>query len=352
MARYGSSEPETANCRSAARHCALGRPAPGTWRRASNIQLPRSFFFTTPPLQLDPCAGQGNNGPPAFVPRWPVKVRAAALHRRPCSMDGTFHGLGLHYLMCDYCLDSRLDQAWSADIVAHVTTLPPALPPFPPRAAIQNANIWNGFLTHLCRSCEILELRVLHHHLTNPASTPPGNVAQMIGWPDIWPHISCTCLEMHADDARPDQDLCVRHRRQIMVPRHRERQVTKQQNDIWLRETARKPNDARAVIWLDPNTRRGQSRMDDRAKRGIYRACRCGADIKRKAGRAAVVFMCLGCEGIVHHGPRLAWTAGNADAGIATFASDIPGTDTRHKIHDLQLRIAHGDPYLLRRPRT
>lgn len=64
--------------------------------------------------------------------------------------------------------------------------------------------------------------------------------------------------------------------------------------------------------------------MARRVRNGQYRACRCGMEIKYDTKRPVPeVYMCLGCEGVLHVG---AYAGVGALAGVAA----VPAAVRRH----------------------
>lgn len=90
----------------------------------------------------------------------------------------------------------------------------------------------------------------------------------------------------------PSADLCLRHRHQLATTRHYENLIIRQQNDQWLRKIRRK--DGRVIRNV------GRRKIRARERSGIFRACRCGEVVKFRGNQIADIFLCLGCEGIVH----------------------------------------------------
>ena len=334
---------------------ALPPLAPFPWEGHPPRGAPPTAFchdrplFTNPPGPVHPCAGQFNNDHHLFIPDLPMQTRTA-VNRRTCPEGAPYHAQGPYtYEVCDYCLYSARQQPWNVRIKQDVVHQPMApLPPEIPRPPLRDPNSWTFFLTRLCRSCEIMELRVLHYRLISGTAAPLATAGQMIGWTATWPHVTCTCLFAFAKQCDGMTDLCARHRRREMVRFHNRRLVTKQQNDIWLRETGRDQN---RLVWLRA-TRRGRARIHDRANRGAFCGCRCGQDIKRTPNRNPEVLLCLGCEGIVHTDNRRTWTQGNANAGLALYANGIPATETRARKREFDQRCNGIEPFNLRRPRV
>lgn len=95
------------------------------------------------------------------------------------------------------------------------------------------------------------------------------------------------------------------------MERHYELLIVRQQNDKWLREIGRDKT-GRLVRRVHPNRTKG------RATKGIFRACRCGAEINFTARRRRTgvqVLMCLGCEGVVHL-LNIPWTGRGGPAAL------------------------------------
>lgn len=72
----------------------------------------------------------------------------------------------------------------------------------------------------------------------------------------------------------------------------------RQQNDLWLRN--KKVNPQGRIVNAD------QRRVSKRERCGAFRMCRCGLEIENRGTGAWTppeVYMCLGCEGVVHVGP-------------------------------------------------
>lgn len=152
----------------------------------------------------------------------------------------------------------------------------------------------------------------------------------------IYPFISFSCTwelynpTVHLDVGFP-QDYCIRHRYERVMRRHAQSLVLRQQNDQWLREIGTDSSTGRLVRNV------GRRRMRTRERSGIHRACRCGAEIKFNRNRNARVFMCLGCEGIVHvPGPQDPWPG----VGTTPWSDHRLGSLRRTARRDMRLRRA------------
>lgn len=86
----------------------------------------------------------------------------------------------------------------------------------------------------------------------------------------------------------------MQHRHRQATGKHCKLLITRHQNDQWLRHIGRDRTTGRPIRHV------GARRMNGRQRSGIFRACRCGADITFRANKQPQVFLCMGCEGIVH----------------------------------------------------
>ena len=272
-----------------------------------------------PPGGHADCAG--NNNPPPVGHVWPPPMvgRNPAVGKRICAVnDGLFHAGNLAYEICDWCLVHIRNQPWHSRIPRDVESIFNMLPALPapgilPRLPMaQPQNTYTGFLSYLCRACEVYEIDLAQQnqilmHQNPPGAAAPNNFMQgnMMGWPEN----TCECLFKWNEfsDAPPvpfavpqSQEMCFQHRHLRACEEHNLRLVYRQQNDIWLRETARHPENPKKLIRLYRSNRSHRAIMDARARRGTFRACRCGNDVYLNPNRPPEVFMCLGCEGVVH----------------------------------------------------
>ena len=201
------------------------------------------------------------------------------------------------------CIEQQEDQAWYRTIQDDVRTAPTI-----PLAINQNIATLRQFLTPLCRTCEIKERLLLDRRLpgaVNPAPPPQGRGVAM-GQVRPFPHTTCTCLFDLIQDVAPARTYCVRDRYRMATSAHNRLLTIRQQNDQWLRETARDPNNPTRLIRLS------DKKIRARERRGVFRGCRCGAEIEkgtRRHPRVPEVGMCLGCEGVV---------------GLASVAQEVP----------------------------
>lgn len=161
---------------------------------------------------------------------------------------------------------------------------------------------WRGFLTHLCRRCESMELVLLQARL---AGTAPQAIETVRNQTDAhthdWPFVTCTCIDAWGRECDPVFDLCIRHRYQEACETHEDLLIVRQQNDDWLRKIGMVNGRLRM---LDPAVATQRHKMERRVARGTPRACRCGMDIDEfqpVGNHVPRVFLCLGCEGVVHN---------------------------------------------------
>lgn len=206
------------------------------------------------------------------------------------------------FTVCMFCAIDTRNQPWSTQIEADVSALPQDLPA--PAAvagrARQNllaAPIYSSFLTHLCSICERDELILLRDRLNGFI---PWHLSLFInrteGHPfGPYPYVTCTCLEYWARDTDLNTEVGIQHRQVEACDKHDEMLIMRAQNDKWLRETRRHPNNPTVV------TRASRQLIRGRGTRGVYRACRCGRELRYHANQDFQVYMCLGCEGVVHN---------------------------------------------------
>ena len=266
------------------------------------------------PAVAHPCSSHLNP-----VPRDPFNIPYYS-DRLECALTLPFHN-NMHD-MCRYCFDNIAAQPWYTQIEQDVNTLPPPLPQAP---NAQQLATWARFLTHLCHNCEIMEQRILNDRRNDPAAraNPPVEAAKVVGHTDQWPETTCTCLAMLC---LPDGDerLCIRHRHRISTNKHYELLIMRAQNDQWLRGIGRKTT-AGLLEFVSTQKKNG------RAQRGVYRACRCGVEITVNPAKAPEVFLCLGCEGVVH--------VGDMARGNPLPAEYVPSVRTRQSTNqDYRLR--------------
>lgn len=246
------------------------------------------------------CSSALNPVPLPVAPPGQLPVPLAADYLRTLCPLGVFpnasHGPG--HDVCLYCRDHTTWQNWFQSIWGDVS-LPPVVGPAQSLIAGGAANLqplatYRRFQTLLCGTCQDKEI-TLYYHRTNATPgfvLPPAVTRQM----ENYPQITCTCkywLDMFAGDR-----LCVEHRHTIATTAHNILLVTRQQNDHWLRNLGKSGGRLKTC---HGNTRNA------RARNGVYRACRCGANIESPPLYGAAgpnypppVFMCLGCEGVEH----------------------------------------------------
>lgn len=252
------------------------------------------------------CLSPQNLGPVAVL-RFPVQLGADV---RTCAIVDPLHPGG--FLVCVHCLQDTHRQRWSRAIYRDVTVLPANLPPAAPTpqpltfaTAPPGIAVWKKFMTHLCLSCEREEMLLLASRTVAlpraPATVLPTRRGYNVN--EEWPYVTCTCLSAwhdHADFAAPGWEVCIRHRQRMACEQHDERLIIRNQNDKWLRESAKDPNNPRRIIRLRHNNIAHWNIMNARAASGTYRACRCGAEPRQGVPQ---VWMCLGCEGVIHNAP-------------------------------------------------
>ena len=238
---------------------------------------------------------------PAFTPVPP------ALPQRTCpGAPGQTNHAGV-YTVCHYCIADIRNQTWSTAIRDDVITIPGRLPqsgvgqPAQPLAVGPGApTAYTRFLTHLCGKCENDEIFLLRERVRNaPTATPATLQTEGRGIGVVWPFVTCTCLNEWASGTDWNSDLCIRCRQDQACTKHNELLIMRQQNDKWLREIGRRSLTTR-VVRFNENIKADRDRMQNRRTRGAYRACRCGDEVKYQARLHPLVYMCLGCEGVVH----------------------------------------------------
>jgi hypothetical protein len=224
--------------------------------------------------------------------------------RKDCTSEGVSHGPGNSYAICGLCIHNNRRQQWYTDILQDLrihpgAVRPPALPMTTAQkttAPTQPIETCRDFLAYLCRECEDQELAYLNDRVQNPlqgnhAPVITANILQMIGRPNAYPYHTCTCA-FEVADRDNFTDKCIRHLLQDAGAEHNRKLAIRQQNDWWLRNTGIDPNGTGRVVKISHQKRTG------RARRKVYRACRCGAETKAD-GHQPQVTPCLGCEGIV-----------------------------------------------------
>lgn len=297
-------------------HCTIAHnappPAPG----------PGGFI---PPPPFPPCSDRAhhlttaNTGPclstifnpglaafPGAGLSFPVQ---AGTDVRLCAIPGPLHLPP--YAVCLHCVRNIRRQRWSRAIWRDITVPPADLPrpmptpqPMTLAAAPPGFAVWTKFMTHLCESCEREEMLILYQRAANPAA-PNDAVPTRRGYSACqqWPYVTCTCLQIWHEDTDPSFpgngfEVCIRHRHRRACERHDKLLIIRNQNDKWLRETAKDRNNPNRIIRLRHNNIGHLNIMNGRANRGSFRACRCGAEPRTGLPR---VWMCLGCEGVIHN---------------------------------------------------
>ncbi|KAK5118841.1 hypothetical protein LTR62_000050 [Meristemomyces frigidus] len=178
--------------------------------------------------------------------------------------------------------------------------------------------------TRLCDTCERNEQLVLTDRAENdktvtelnqagalwmlehePNPPPPLPVAPGAPLPPIvvgWPYSTCICSGQLAGPH--GNQFCVRCCADKACSDHDERLIIRQQNDAWLR----------SITLVGDEIRRAPPALRARrVQHRIFRACRCGREIRFRSidgnqpdvDKGPKVTQCLGCEGIVHHGPHV-----------------------------------------------
>lgn len=248
---------------------------------------------------------------------WPTRIIPTEV---TCQHIGQVRGLwhGHQYNVCRNCLNNIWRQPWAIAIWADVIREPPAIargnprvpqPLIAPPGAAGPA--WTRFMTRMCPECENFEMKVLQDNWNGMPGTMPAGAMIMTQrgesqsgpgpWAgfaapaylqpggDCWPFVTCTCLQKWHENCTMASDVCIRHRHREACAKHEELLIIRAQNDQWLRELTRQNGQARKAT---------PTATGNRARDGIYRACRCGRDIKRR--NRPRVYQCLGCEGVIH----------------------------------------------------
>ncbi len=255
-----------------------------------------------PPAHPGPCSQAGifpdMVPPPHYIPPLVGPFPPVPVHQqwKACARNG-MHGAG--YRLCAMCIRNNRRQPWFEHMLRDMTTIRRILPhtaALKANAPAQPINTWRRFLTHMCRACEDMERWVLWHRLHSPGFAHPivGLRQEMIGRRRPPPYHTCTCLYEAQRDRNTITDMCIRHLFQHAGARHNARLNTRQQNDDWLRKIGKSPGNPGRLTFVSHQKTTG------RAKRKVYRACRCGEEIVADALPRRVAF-CMGCEGVVSH---------------------------------------------------
>lgn len=294
------------------------------------------------------------------VNEWPTRLDAVTPQIN-CQHIGMVRGL-MHaqpYMVCRNCLNNIWRQTWAIAIWNEVTQTPVTNPAPPQPVTITEAgpggNPYRQFMTLLCRACEVQEIKRLQTNwntMIAGGGNPPfgivvvtargpslaglmpfaagGFVHAAPGGADSWPHVTCKCLEKWHESCGNGSDVCIRHRQREACVKHDELLIVRAQNDKWLRETEAVPHQPGQIRKARPATIRS------RARRGIFRACRCGRE-PTMGGRPVRVYQCLGCEGVIH------WSMARPP-GIMPMQlpAGLPNADTRsaleHESREYALR--------------
>lgn len=246
-------------------------------------------------LPLNACTSAVNPVPP---PRAALPPLVTCTRGRDIRPAGHKHHPAAGYMICQHCQDHAFDQQWAVDIRIDTegvpiplpgTLAPPPVPPLLPPP--QNLGVTTQFLTHLCVDCENFEEHILHQRQTGMHfGLSPAERQQRRNYP----YTTCKCGIL----VQPNHggNLCIRDRHDTASKQHDDDLIVRQQNDVWLRFITRQLGQPPGAVAAAHMTL-----VNGRAHRGIYRACRCGAEIKFFLGYVPRVYMCMGCEGVVHH---------------------------------------------------
>lgn len=150
---------------------------------------------------------------------------------------------------------------------------------------------WGGFLTRVCDDCEQL-IQSERFHRAPPVAAPSlAYYAPVHGKWESYPDVACTCIRSLNAHLLHGQTQCYPHLRKIWDKLEK----TKDDNDRWLRDIALNTN----VRGIKQTVYATKAVKDRRRQNGLWRACRCGAEIPDAAGRPAEAYVCMACEGYV-----------------------------------------------------
>lgn len=211
---------------------------------------------------------------------------------RPAGFEN--HPPGVVYETCYFCIRHALQQDWAREMLDDINRVPRA-PTAPGPGPAQNLLTYRTFKTYLCTDCEDFEQYILHQRQLGNHYGMPVATRQMCR---NYPLNNCICTAILRSTS-----LCIRDRHDHACLIHDYSLMRRQQNDFWLRTVRRRPDGS-----LEPAP---WSLITDRDQRGVFRGCRCGAEIKprtvrprrRTTPRTYVppsVYLCMGCEGVVH----------------------------------------------------
>lgn len=278
----------------------LANTNPATYARALPITPAAPGHPPNPPAG-PPCSDRGicdpfnSQGPGHFCASAthpvPPLIGPPALMRNNC-MGGIrpagleHHPPGAPYTVCLLCEDHAATQPWYLSIMQDVVPRPIITPAaLPPPQPIIGPNAYTLFRTPLCRLCEDHEMTVLQARTLGNAF---GMTQAEINRRHDYLRSTCDCLYWVMN-----VHLCIRDLHDQACKQHDERLMLRQQNDQWLREVIRRP---------DGTIRKAHpTQIRARARRGRFRACRCGLDIPRVYRPR--VLLCMGCEGVFHIPP-------------------------------------------------
>lgn len=270
--------------------------------------------------------GGGLPGQPLFYHQLPCSGAAPA-KTAPAATPNTPHP---DHTVCRYCRDHMearheyLKRGWR-----RIHNLPPQ------DEQVENSK-WYGFLTRMCRTCEIAEqinIRIRSGAMGPagfpliPTHPPLAQRLQMVNYPTN----TCKCWHRVVGDPYCwTHQMRKWHRELELMKRTRARNLSFLQH-IKLDNT---PGSAtRGSLCTASADTIGQRGVDQ-----VHRACRCGADpVPTVAG--AQVFMCLVCEGIMEVTP----------IGLAGMAA-VPVGPAGPPAAYLQHHASPGLPLALGRP--
>ena len=215
------------------------------------------------------------------------------------------------FTVCGNCQEATQDLRWYKLAKAKIVKPPPNNKPWGRRETKR----WRGFLTRMCRTCELREQYLIRdregHPGHAPATHPPAiQQAQMRDYP----RVTCTCLWMLQSPRR-----CRQHYRLHWTALKPQLEQDRNTNAEWLRTTTLHPGTG--MLWTA-----NQAREDDRyylRNRRMLRACRCGREVTQ---REPEVYQCMACEGIVQVTAMSdAYRTAHPPAGLQLVNSATPG---------------------------
>ncbi|TKA67266.1 hypothetical protein B0A55_09418 [Friedmanniomyces simplex] len=189
---------------------------------------------------------------------------------------------------------------------------------------------WRRFLTFLCQSFQFEEQALLQARRTRITNLLliPGNLPNWQFFrppPNGFPESTCTCLAWL--EGPLNMVYCIDCRQHRACTRHDSRLMVRQQNDAWLRRIDRGPNGLKFAH---------KNKINGRRNRGVFRACRCGAEVLFNGHWSPQVFLCMGCEGVFH----LAHYAGTNVAPPILARRTIVNTRSKARASDVLARTS------------